>query len=114
MNRKEFTSALHKLLNFMEYELSMHNMNPVLGDVMRSTEEQNRLFQEKKSQCDGINRRSYHQLGRAADIWIVAKNRADLVDPTKEIPETWDRIREYWLSLGGERMIPWDACHFEG
>lgn len=114
MNRKEFTFNLARLLDYMANALSDHEMWPVIGDVYRSAEEQNRLFHSKKSKCDGVNIRSYHQLGRAADIWIVAKGRTDLVDPTKEIPETWDKIRNYWLSLGGERMIPWDACHFEG
>jgi hypothetical protein len=30
-----------------------------------------------------------------------------------EFPDLWRIIRAHWDEYGGDRMIPWDQCHFE-
>lgn len=35
---------------------------------LRTAEEQNRLFQKKRSKADGYDRKSYHQTGKALDV----------------------------------------------
>jgi hypothetical protein len=43
----------------------------------RTKEEQNKLFKEGKSKCDGINKISKHQIGKAIDICPVINGKLD-------------------------------------
>jgi hypothetical protein len=104
MKRVEFTKMLVKLVL---YALGK-GYNVVIDYVLRSTEEQNRLFQLGKSRCDGYKVKSKHQLGLAADVYVV-NDKGEFV---------WDRepyvvLHQYWESIGGRPMIEWDLGHFE-
>jgi len=84
--------------------------------VLRSAHEQNVLFLAGRSKCDGYHKISAHQNGKAADLLIIGPNNKGtlmLVDPMEKCPDAWKEIRDHWVELGGQEMIPWDACHFE-
>jgi hypothetical protein len=90
----------------------------------RTTEDQQLLFKKKRSKCDGINKKSYHQSGLAIDLvpWVNKKY-------------TWDRdhclvLAGAFLSYCNRMEIPvtsgvdwngdgnikndsWDPCHFQ-
>tara|TARA_R110002124_G_scaffold283449_2_gene459490 strand:- start:10917 stop:11336 length:420 start_codon:yes stop_codon:yes gene_type:complete len=42
----------------------------------RTAEEQNKLYKDKKSQRDGYNKKSYHQSGKAFDIFLYIDGKA--------------------------------------
>jgi peptidoglycan L-alanyl-D-glutamate endopeptidase CwlK len=42
----------------------------------RTAEEQNRLYHGGKSQLDGYNRKSFHQTGRAIDVYAFVNGKA--------------------------------------
>ena len=89
----------------------------------RTPEEQYSLYSStpQKSKCDGYDKKSYHQTGRALDIYAYLNGGA-----------SWDRVHlaiiagiayscaeELGLKLkwGGEfgsnEFKGWDSCHFE-
>ena len=112
MKRKEFTVNLAKLINKANGLLAPRGYWVVADYRKRSDEEQKRLFDAGKSECDGINKISRHQRGTAVDLYVIGAE--GMVDPMKEIPNVWSMIRQYWMDqCGGDRMIPWDAGHFE-
>lgn len=98
---------------------------PIIDYVLRSAEEQKRLFGKGVSGCDGYIKRSKHQLGKAMDIYLVKLNSKgkpyvdyNWTDRDKAIK--WHRR---WQELGGRKMITFtnrlghkieDWCHFEG
>lgn len=43
---------------------------------MRTAERQNELFKEKVSRCDGYVKKSYHQSGKAFDIYAYVDGKA--------------------------------------
>ncbi len=115
MNRREFTKLLAGLINYANAQLASVGAWVVLDYVKRSDEEQKRLFDQGKSKCDGYNVRSRHQLGKAADLYPMRMegDRVIMVDPMKEFPEIWRKIRARWEEYGGDQMIPWDPGHLE-
>ena len=104
MTRVEFTKALNNLIAAM----FLDKENPLLDYVKRSDEEQMRMFVKKLSKCDGIIKKSKHQIGRAADIYFIDEN-GKLCDPKKG----WEYWHIYWEEKGGLPMIEWDKGHFE-
>jgi hypothetical protein len=104
MTRIEFTANITHLLQAMIAEEG----NVILDYCKRSTEEQKRLFECHKSQCDGEIKKSKHQYGMAADIYFIED--AKLVEPKRG----WSFWHDEWCSLGGKPKIDWDLGHFEG
>lgn len=85
---------------------------------LTTTQEQKKLFNEGKSNCDGVINVSKHQKGRAKDIVIIDKDGKDVWG---HIPE-YDILGELWEQLGGiwggrwyiEGKTKFDDCyHFE-
>ena len=83
-----------------------------------TAEEQNKLFKEKKSNCDGYKKRSRHQQWRAIDFVIIDEKGNSI---WKHIPE-YDALGETWESLDGIWGGRWfkegktkfdDVFHFE-
>jgi len=103
MNRIEFTYNLCNLILKMTEE----GESPILDFVKRSSEEQKRLYDAGKSKCDGINTLSYHQFGKAADIYFMKDGQ--LVDPIRGF-SYWHDV---WEEMGGGKIINWDQGHFE-
>lgn len=48
---------------------------------LRATEEQNKLYQDGVSKCDGYTDKSYHQTGKAFDVYAYVDGKA-----------TWDTL----------------------
>ncbi len=105
MNRVEFTRNICLLMD----EMFIEGERPILDYVKRSDAEQMRLYLQGKSKCDGIEKISQHQRGKAADIYFVSEDHSHIVDPTKGYGYWHDR----WCELGGKEMILWDQGHFE-
>ncbi len=105
MNRVEFTRKIVQLL----YEMIQANEKPIIDYVLRSTEEQKRLYNEGKSKCDGVIKKSNHQLGVAMDIYFVDENNK--LDFSKDRYKKWHKIWEE--KYDGKPIIEWDLPHFE-
>lgn len=110
MNRKEFSKTLGMLL----VDMILKGEEPILDWVKRSDEDQARMFEQGLSKCDGVDKRSAHQSGCAADIYFEDSNDKDTeLDPPKLGWEFWHKRWEE-LSYGKAKpMIEWDKSHFE-
>jgi len=106
MTRTEFTHKITTLLQRMIDE----GESPIIDFVKRSDEEQRRLFDAGLSKCDGVNKISMHQYGKAMDIYFVDKETHKLIPPLKGF-EYWHSM---WVEMGGDGIILWDKGHFEG
>jgi len=74
---------------------------PFLDYVKRSAEEQQeRLFAQGLSKCDGRRVISAHQRGRAADLYLWDSERIKIVG--NEGYELYRMLHEYWEMLGGK------------
>lgn len=112
MTRREFTKNLANLLTQM---ISDGN-EPVIDYVLRSTQEQQRLYLDGKSKCDGVSIISKHQKALAVDIYFVVKGTDGVVFVDFGFQATRDLAKKYhdlWVSYGGKEMIEWDPCHYE-
>lgn len=112
MNRVEFTKAKCLLISAM----FLDGESPIEDYLKRSPEEQNRLFKLGLSKCDGINKISAHQVGKAIDILFPDVDDRDFDRDTKELlppKKGWEYWHKYWESKGGKPMIEWDKSHFE-
>lgn len=105
--RTQFTVELAGLLQYMANEGDL----PILDFVKRSTEEQQRLFAAKLSKCDGVTKISKHQIGLAADIYLLDE-QGKLLDWNKVIDKAV-KYHTYWDNVGGKMQIEWDRGHFE-
>lgn len=54
---------------------------------LRTADEQNKLFENGFSKCDGYDKKSYHQSGRAVDVipYIKGKNVYNLKETEKQL-----------------------------
>ena len=85
-----------RLVELMKAVLKESGIKFVITCGIRTAEEQQRLYKEKKSNCDGVNHKSKHQanfrgLSEAVDIAVI-----DLTDKRKI---TWD-IKYYYYIAG--------------
>ena len=103
MTRIEFTININHLL----HDMILLGEHPIIDFVKRSDEEQNRLFKEGKSKCDGIKNRSKHQSGCAMDIYFIEDGK---MTPPKMGFDHW---HDKWQQWGGSPMISWDKGHWE-
>lgn len=110
MTRREFTIALTTLLS----EMITSGEQPIIDFVKRSDHEQAYLFAQGLSKCDGIDKISRHQLGKAADIYLCHNDeQGKIVVDFEWNTEKADKWHKRWVDLGGREMIEWDKCHFE-
>ena len=88
--------------------------------MLRSAEEQNRLFKKGLSNCDGYKKKSGHQKGKAEDIYFAINGKVDYGYETPEANEYADRYHAQWVDMGGKPEIEsnhrgkWDRGHYEG
>lgn len=106
MTRLEFTKNICSLI----LEMITRGERPVLDYVKRSDDEQLRLYDLGLSKCDGTNKVSQHQRGRASDIYFLSEDGNELVEPVFT-HEYWHGVWEE--SYGGQKIIEWDKSHFE-
>jgi hypothetical protein len=105
MTRTSFTDKITQLLRMMISE----GERPIIDFVKRSDAEQARLFSLNLTECDGVDKVSKHQRGKAMDIYFIDPVTYDLTPPIKSTSYWHAR----WEELGGAAMIPWDEGHFE-
>ena len=106
MNRVDFTRKISWLL----VQMGMEGERPIEDYCKRSDDEQKRLFDAGKSKCDGKNKISQHQRGRALDIYFVLDDGKN-IGPPKKGHAYWHR---QWERMGGKPAIEWDQAHYEG
>ena len=94
-------------------EMVSHGDKPVIDYVFRSTAEQERLFAEKKTKCDGVIKKSRHQSAMAADIYFDVDGAIDYGFSTDRAKLCADTYHKFWEKLGGSPMISWDKCHYQ-
>jgi hypothetical protein len=105
MDRINFTHNIAQLL----VEMFAAGEQPIIDYVLRSAEEQKRLYDKGLSKCDGTNILSRHQSGRAADVYFIRNGK--MADPVAG----WEHWHDRWENgYGGQPMIDWDKGHFEG
>jgi len=79
----------------------------------RTAEDQNRLFKEGKSNCDGYKKISKHQVWRAMDFVILDDDGKCIWNHEAR----YEVLGEIWESLGGTWGGRWDSLkdlyHFE-
>src|SRR3990167_170902 len=98
MTRIEFTKNLTALLS----EMIIANENVILDYVKRSEDEQKRLFDAGLSKCDGKEKPSTHQFGKAADLYFIINGK---IYNEKDKYLYWHKI---WTEkYGGKPMIEW-------
>ena len=99
---------------------------PRSGGV-RTEEEQNQLFIDKKSKCDGVKNKSYHQSGNALDFYAYVNGKASwsvnhLCLIAGVIMTTAKRLKKegrishdiYWGGqFGSSDFNGWDMPHIE-
>lgn len=85
----------------------------------RTAEEQNRLFKEGRSKCDGYKKKSKHQYWLAIDFVVMDLKTEELIwkcdkknskDPYVKCGEFWEREGHKW---GGNFKTIFDPYHFE-
>jgi hypothetical protein len=108
MNRREFTKNMAKLITQMVAD----GHEPIADFLLRSAEEQKRLFDAGLSKCDGVKKPSRHQYGRAVDIYFFINGDVDF--SYVRTAELAKKYHELWVSWGGKPMIEWDQPHYEG
>jgi hypothetical protein len=90
--------------------------SPVIDYALRSSEEQQRLFKQGLSKCDGVTKLSNHQRGLAADIYFVVTKPDGTIFTDYDFKETFDLAMKYhdiWVEMGGNKVISWDLPHFD-
>lgn len=109
MNRIDFSRRLTVLLN----EMMSDGIQYILDYLLRSEQEQKRLFDAGLSKCDGKNKVSRHQTGKAIDIYFVINGNIDFDFKTEQAQVYTKKYHDFWAKLGGNPMIDWDKCHYE-
>ena len=75
----------HKLIMLVGYALAISEQDFFVNEGLRTTAKQQEYFKNGRSQLDGINKKSKHQLGRAIDIYYTGwKNTDSIKDPRWE------------------------------
>jgi len=109
MNRSSFLRMFALLTCYAMF----HDIRFIVTSFYRTPEEQKKLYEEGKSKCDGITRRSRHQDWLAIDICIVDQCGAPIWHRT----EDYEKLGKFWKSLGGTWGGDWaslnDIFHFE-
>ena len=89
---------------------------PASGGI-RTAQEQNRLFMDGKSKCDGYDKLSYHQTGNAIDVYAYVGGKAswkvehlNIVALAVLAAASELGIKVKW---GGHFKGGWDKPHFE-
>lgn len=123
---KEIDSRLTYLVNKV-IQISPHDFGIPQHGGLRTAEEQNKLFQQvpKVTNMDGYNKLSYHQSGKAFDIYIYDEHGAcwECIEKFKEVADVFKSqfniMKSEGLFLSNE-VLRWggdwtwkDRPHFE-
>jgi hypothetical protein len=114
MNRRDFTKIYTQLIT----EMIVSGETPILDYLLRSDEEQYRLFSKGLSKCDGKDKKSKHQFAKAGDLYFVDKDgnikyAEEIGIEPHPIRDRYVKWHKRWEELGGKPMIEWDCGHYE-
>ena len=84
----------------------------IIDYVLRSKEEQKRLFDKGLSKCDGTIKMSDHQKAQAVDIYFVVNDKIDFGFESPEAKDYAKKYHDLWVEMGGQPVIIWDLCHY--
>ena len=116
---KNLTGVDGRLIEIADLAITLSNIDfgiPSTGGL-RSVEDQAKLFDDGKSKADGVNNKSYHQSGKAIDLFAFVDGKA-----------SWDKLHlalcaaamlqaaaqlGYPLRWGGNWKSWQDMPHFE-
>jgi uncharacterized protein YcbK (DUF882 family) len=73
----------------------LNGINFIVTSYYRNAKEQNQLFKEGKSTCDGYQKKSAHQSWLAMDIAIVEGGQ------TIWVRDAYEQLGQFWLAMGG-------------
>ena len=104
MTRVTFTTLIAELIRYA----NNHDIQVLIDWVLRDAETQHRLYLAGATKCDGHINRSRHQVGKAADIYIIVDHKISDDD------EQYNFLHDYWDEIGGGPRIMGDLGHFEG
>lgn len=137
---RERISTVNPLLQelaFKTIEISPYDISITRTAGLRTAEMQKELFDQKRSKCDGVKRKSFHQTGDAIDFvpyidgGVTWKNETAFLEIAKAAFKAWDNIDDkqgYHLHWGGywgakdldgdgileqDDKLGWDKPHFE-
>ena len=83
--RDNLKGVNEKLVMLAGYALAISEQDFFVNEGLRTTAKQQEYFKNGRSQLDGINKKSKHQLGRAIDIYYTGwKNTDSIKDPRWE------------------------------
>ena len=74
-----------RLTLIIGYVLAEGKVDLTIIEGLRSTKSQQKLFKDGKSQLDGINKKSYHQIGHAFDFIPYPFNGWDDIESFKKV-----------------------------
>jgi hypothetical protein len=109
-----FARNFIKLIQFA----MMEHIDIICTSMWRDQATQLRMFHDKLSNADGVNEKSMHQLGRAADIAVMNPNNVVVWEDDPR----YHKLGQFWESLGGVWGHRWyerkvtkfdDLYHFE-
>jgi len=85
---------------------------------LRTADEQNLLFQNLKSKCDGFKKKSYHQSGKAFDIFAYVDGKASwnkkyLEKIARHLQKVAENKYNIDLDWGGDWRSWKDMPHFQ-
>ena len=104
-----------KLAMLAGYVLGISKVDFWVNEGLRSTETQQRYFKEGSTKCDGIKKKSKHQLGRAIDVYYVGwKRDAEDQQKWKELIDTFKLAgKQLGIKLEFGYDWGWDKPHIE-
>lgn len=104
-----------KLAMLAGYALGISKVDFWVNEGLRSTETQQRYFKEGSTKCDGIKKKSKHQLGRAIDVYYVGwKRDAEDQQKWKELIDTFKLAgKQLGIKLKFGYDWGWDKPHIE-
>lgn len=80
------------------YALAISEIDFFVNEGLRTVETQQKYFKEGKSQLDGVNKKSKHQIGKAIDVYYVGWTNKDSQDDPR-----WKKLIDTFR-LAGEKL----------
>lgn len=84
-----------RLALLVGYTLAISKIDFFVAEGLRSVKRQKKLYEEKKSKCDGVVNISKHQVGKAIDVYYVGWKNTD-----NSNDERWKKLIESFKIAG--------------
>jgi len=106
MNENNNTLKRHEFIYkfaLLTLYASLKKIKFIITDYIRTAEDQNKRFKEKKSLCDGYENVSMHQKARAIDVVVIDGQGKPLWDDF----ESYEILGRFWEGLDGSWGYRW-------